>query len=162
LEWTVAGFGDFSGNPNETDMLMRNSGTGAFEVYDISNNAITSAASMGQVGLEWTVAGFGDFSGNPAETDMLLRNSNTGAFEVYDISNNQITGYASMGQVGLEWTVAGFGADPWAGSPAASIAQLVQAIATFGASAPVTSAPGAVLGGADTPQQTHLRLTMPH
>jgi hypothetical protein len=53
LEWTVAGFGDFSGNVNETDMLMRNSNTGAFEVYDISNNAITSAASMGQVGLEW-------------------------------------------------------------------------------------------------------------
>jgi hypothetical protein len=57
LEWTVAGFGDFSGNANETDMLMRNSNTGAFEVYDISNNAVTSAASMGQVGLEWTVGG---------------------------------------------------------------------------------------------------------
>ena len=25
LEWTIAGFGDFSGNANETDMLMRNS-----------------------------------------------------------------------------------------------------------------------------------------
>jgi hypothetical protein len=43
LEWTVAGFGDFSGNAGETDMLMRNSNTGAFEVYDISHNAITSA-----------------------------------------------------------------------------------------------------------------------
>jgi hypothetical protein len=29
------------------------------QLYDISHNAITSAASMGQVGLEWTVAGFG-------------------------------------------------------------------------------------------------------
>jgi hypothetical protein len=37
-------------------MLLRNSTTGAFEVYDITSNAITSAASMGQVGLEWTVA----------------------------------------------------------------------------------------------------------
>jgi hypothetical protein len=37
--------------------LMRNSNTGAFEVYDISHNAITSAASMGQVGLEWMIAG---------------------------------------------------------------------------------------------------------
>jgi hypothetical protein len=36
-------------------MLMRNSNTGAFEVYDISNNAVTSAASMGQVSLEWQV-----------------------------------------------------------------------------------------------------------
>jgi hypothetical protein len=24
-----------------------------FEVYDVSNNNITSAASLGQVGLEW-------------------------------------------------------------------------------------------------------------
>ena len=43
-------------------MLMRNSNNGKFEIYDIANNAITSAASMGQVGLEWPVAGFGDFS----------------------------------------------------------------------------------------------------
>jgi hypothetical protein len=112
LEWQVAGFGDFSSNPGETDMLMRaTSGpnTGDFEVYDISNNAITSAASMGAVGLEWTVAGFGDFSGNANETDMLMRNSNTGAFELFDISNNAITLATGMGQVGLEWTVAGFG-----------------------------------------------------
>ena len=38
-------------------MLIRNTNTGAFEVFDISNNQITSAASMGQVGLEWSVAG---------------------------------------------------------------------------------------------------------
>ncbi len=72
-------------------MLMRNSNTGAFEVYDIVNNTITSFAPMGQVGLEWTIAGFGDFSGNANETDMLMRNSNTGVFELYDISNNNVT-----------------------------------------------------------------------
>ena len=110
LEWQVAGFGDFSGRANETDMLMRNIKTGAFEVYDIANNQLTGAATMGQVGLEWQVAGFGDFSGNANETDMLMRNSNTGAFELYDISNNTITSAPhAMGQVGLEWQVAGFG-----------------------------------------------------
>ena len=57
MNWTVAGFGDFSGNANETDMLLRNSDTGAFEVYDINNNRVTYAAGMGQVGLNWTVAG---------------------------------------------------------------------------------------------------------
>ena len=40
LEWSIAGFGDFSGNANETDMLMRNSNTGVFELFDISNNTI--------------------------------------------------------------------------------------------------------------------------
>ena len=107
----MAGFGDFSGNVNETDMLMRNSNTGAFEIYGISNNTITSAAPMGQVGLEWQVAGFGPING-AGSSDMLMRNSNTGAFEIYDISNNPITFAAPMGQVGLEWSVAGIAVDP--------------------------------------------------
>ena len=52
-EWTAAGLGDFSGNAGElSDMLLRNSRTGRFEVYDISNNQLVSAAPMGQVGLE--------------------------------------------------------------------------------------------------------------
>ena len=55
-------------------MLMRNSNTGQFEVFDIANNAITFAGPMGQVGLEWSIAGFGDFSTRASETDMLMRN----------------------------------------------------------------------------------------
>ncbi len=68
----------------------------AFEVYDISNDTITFAGPMDQVGLKWQVSGFGDFSGRANETDMLMRNSNTGAFEVYDISNNTITSTGPM------------------------------------------------------------------
>ena len=49
-------------------MLMRNSNTGVFELFDIRNNQITSATPMGQVGLEWSVAGFGGFSDNANET----------------------------------------------------------------------------------------------
>jgi len=57
MEWTVAGFGDFSGNANETDMLIRDSNTGVFEVFDIRNYTIASAAAMGQVGLSSSVSG---------------------------------------------------------------------------------------------------------
>ena len=57
LEWTIAGFGDFTGNANETDMLMRNSQTGVFELYDIRNNTITATAPMGQVGRNGRSAG---------------------------------------------------------------------------------------------------------
>ena len=56
----MAGLGDFDG-PTPTDMVLRDSNNGNFEVYDISNNNITAAAALGQVGLEWMVAGFGDF-----------------------------------------------------------------------------------------------------
>jgi hypothetical protein len=146
-------------------MLMRNSNTGAFEVYDISHNAVTSAVSVGQVGLEWTVAGFGDFSGNANETDMLMRNSNTGAFEVYDISHNAVTPAGPIGQVGLEWQVGGFAAyaptspvDP----PGTSTALLTQAMASFGASPADSSASGAVLGVTDTPQTFLTPPAMPH
>ena len=47
LEWSVAGFGDFSTQSNETDMLMRNINTGAFEFYDISNNQINFRGTDG-------------------------------------------------------------------------------------------------------------------
>jgi hypothetical protein len=58
LEWTIAGFGDFSGNANETDMLMRNSNTGVFELFDINNNTIAPMTTQfGQVGLEWSISG---------------------------------------------------------------------------------------------------------
>jgi serralysin len=102
LEWQVAGFGDFNGD-GATDMLLRNTNTGAFEVYDINNRQLTSASGLGQVGNEWQVAGFGD------GTDMMLRDTITAVFELYDINNNRITSAAAIGQVRLEWQVAGFG-----------------------------------------------------
>jgi hypothetical protein len=154
LEWSVAGFGDFSGNANETDMLMRNNNTGAFEIYDIRNNMIASAAPMGQVGLEWQVAGFGPING-AGTSDMLMRNTNTGAFELYDISNNQITNATSMGQVGNEWSVAGIATDPPSAAPAN--AQLAQAMASTGTSAPVGAGNTAQLG-AETSAQTLLTI----
>ena len=107
LNWMVEGFGDFSGNANETDMMMR-SASGAFQIFDISNSHITKSVAAGQVGLEWSVAGFGDFSGNANETDMLMRRTD-GTLEVFDISNNAITKAVAAGQVGPEWSIVGFG-----------------------------------------------------
>jgi hypothetical protein len=52
-------------------MILRNKNTGQFEVYDIRNNAITSASNLGTVGLDFQVAGFGPFHG-PGTSDMML------------------------------------------------------------------------------------------
>jgi hypothetical protein len=79
-----------------------------FEVYDISNNNITNAGFLGNVGLDWQVMGFGNF-GSRGETDMILRNATNGGVEVYDINNNQLTGAAFMGTVGLDWQFSGVG-----------------------------------------------------
>ena len=97
-------------------MILRNSNTGGLEVYDISNNQITGAAFIGNVGLDWQFSGVGNFSSIPGETDLLLRNSNTGGLEVYDINNNQITGAAFLGAVGLDWQFAGIAAANGAGT----------------------------------------------
>ena len=44
--------------PGASDLVLRNANTGAFEVYDIANNQIIGAASLGQVGLDWQLGGF--------------------------------------------------------------------------------------------------------
>jgi hypothetical protein len=157
LEWHIGGFGNFSGNPGEYDMILRNINTGGLQVYDISNNQITNSAFMGAVGLDWQISGFANnqvtganvlgtvglewqFAGvapihGPGTSDLVLRNVNTGQFEVYNIATNQITGAAALGQVGLEWQLGGFAADASAasmGSSDDSTSQLVHAMASFG------------------------------
>jgi hypothetical protein len=87
-------------------MVLRDSGTGGLEIYNINNNQVTGAAFLGAVGLDWQVSGFGDFSSRN-EGDMLLRNVNTGGLMLYDIANNQITGAFFLGNVGLDWRFAG-------------------------------------------------------
>jgi microcystin-dependent protein len=94
------------------NMILRGANTspsaGQYEIYDISNNAILTSYSLGQVGTNWQFVGLGGFFGSDT-SDMLLRNSSTGGFEVYDISNNNITNAAFLGTVGMNWQVMGFG-----------------------------------------------------
>jgi hypothetical protein len=121
LDWQVVGFGNFSRTPGgEGDMMMRNLKTGAFEIYDIRNNAVTDAFVLGAVGLDWQVAGFGPINGQGAVSDMLLRNGNSGSFQVYDLDNNVITGTTSLGAVGLDWQVGGIAIDPPVGEASGS------------------------------------------
>ena len=47
MEWQVAGVGAFNG-PDTSDMMLRNSNTGQFEIYDISNNTITTPPPWGR------------------------------------------------------------------------------------------------------------------
>jgi probable HAF family extracellular repeat protein len=94
-------------------MILRGANTslaarGQYEIYDIGNNAILAAYSLGQVGTDWAFVTLGGFQTGDT-TDMLLRNSCTGGFEVYDINNNNITGAAFVGAVGVDWQVMGFG-----------------------------------------------------
>jgi probable HAF family extracellular repeat protein len=98
-------FGNFS-SLGENDMILRNSGTGGMQVYDIKNNQITGTAFLGTVGLNWQMAGV---SNHGTQSDLVLRDSGTGGLQIYNISNNAITGAAFLGAVGLDWQASGFG-----------------------------------------------------
>jgi hypothetical protein len=143
---------------------LRNSTTGALEVYDINNNQLTNAAFLGTVGLDWQFAGVAPVRG-AGTSDLILRNVNTGAFEAYNIANNQITGAASLGQVGLEWQLGGFAANSPTASSASvgdssQVAQFVQAMAGFGDSGGAAESLTAAPLGSDASQQP--LLTMPN
>ncbi len=105
--WQLAGFGQFNGSSTTTDMMLRDSDSGSFVLYNnINNNAVTGANAIGAVGLDWQVQGFGDFNGDGTD-DMLLRNAGTGMFEDYDIKNGQLVAAHAMGAVGNDWQFVG-------------------------------------------------------
>jgi len=170
LDWQFSGVGNFSGVSDESDLLLRNRSTGALQVYNINDNQITGSASLGNVGLDWQFAGVTSVSGVSA-SDLILRNVNTGAFQVYNIANNQLTGSASLGSVGMDWQLGGFGStgpvppprseDSFDSSsqPAAmdgSTAQLVQAMAGFGAGGGAADGLNVAALGSDALQQPFL------
>jgi probable HAF family extracellular repeat protein len=83
------------------DLILRRD-DGAYEIYDIGNNAILAAYPLGQVGTDWQFAGLGSVQAG-GETAMFLRQQNgqgtTGSFEIYNISNNNIVSAALLGQL---------------------------------------------------------------
>jgi hypothetical protein len=56
LDWQYAGIAPVHA-AGASDLVLRNVNTGAFEVYDIANNQLTGASSLGQVGLDWQLGG---------------------------------------------------------------------------------------------------------
>ena len=97
-----------------------------------------------------------------ATDEMLMQDAAGAIYEVYrySASENAFAG-TSMGAVGTTWVVDGIAVDPpaEAAPPAASTAQLVQAMASMGGSAAVSTASGSTVG-VELSQPT--LLTTPH
>jgi hypothetical protein len=90
-------------------MLFRNSSTGAFEAYYISNNNITNAALVGTVGVDWNFAGIGDFDNASSLSELMLRNASSGSFELYRVAGGGVLSGSSVAPVGNNFQVKGFG-----------------------------------------------------
>jgi len=92
------------------NMVLRNTGNGTYQIYNLGNNSALASYWLGQVGTDWGFVTLGGF--NDGDTsNMLLRNSTSGAFQVYNVApnNNNIAGSASLGTVGLNWQFSGIG-----------------------------------------------------
>jgi hypothetical protein len=64
-------------NPNpppgvSANMVLRQSGNGQYEIYNLGNNSILAAHLLGQVGTDWGFVTLGGFNDGDS-SDMLLR-----------------------------------------------------------------------------------------
>jgi hypothetical protein len=96
---------DFEGD-GKSDILWRNSATGAAVIWKNGDGATTQAVE-GVSDLNWKIAGLGDFDGD-GRSDLLWRNSATGGNTIWKSANSATT--QAVGSVGdLNWQVAGVG-----------------------------------------------------
>jgi hypothetical protein len=57
LDWQFAGVAPVSA-PGESDLVLRNFNTGAFQAYNIAGNTLVGSASLGAPGPDWQLGGF--------------------------------------------------------------------------------------------------------
>jgi hypothetical protein len=107
LGWTVTRAAhDFNGD-GKSDILWRNSSTGAISVWLMNGALVQQAISLGQVANTWSIVGQRDFDGS-ARHDMLWR-SNTGGTFVWFLNGAGVTSTADIGTVPIGWTIVGTG-----------------------------------------------------
>ena len=110
LDWRIEGFGDFSGRPGETDMLIRNVNSGELLLYDIApNNQITGANFLGPFGLDWQ---FRRRRSDPSSRHLRSR--------VAQRQQRLIPGLQYRRPSRLDWQLGGFAPAGSTGSPAAA------------------------------------------
>src|SRR5262249_5778702 len=114
LNWQFSGIGNFSSNPGESDLLLRDTDPGSptagqLQLYDIVNNTLTPIpGSLVSIPLEWQFAGVAPIL-SATSSDLVVRNVNTGAFQVYNIGSNRLLGPAITLNVPVntDWKVGG-------------------------------------------------------
>lgn len=101
----IAARGDFNGD-GKTDILIRNSSTGAIGMWIMNGASIVTGALVGTPGISYTVAGVGDFNGD-GYSDILLRDT-LGNLGMWIMSGTTVAIGAYVGSPGA-YTVAGVG-----------------------------------------------------
>ena len=96
-----------------SELLLRNSASGSFELYQVAGGGVLSGSSVAAVGNNLQVSGFGNFSGS-STTQMIMEQANeapgTNAYWLYTY-NPSAAAFAGHvgGTVGNNLSVVGFG-----------------------------------------------------
>ena len=99
--------GDFTGD-NNSDVLWRNSSTGANTVWQMSGLTVVTGIPLAAPDPSWKVAGVGDFDGNGTQ-DILWRNSTTGDVGIWLMNGTSLTSATTVATVPAVWQIVGVG-----------------------------------------------------
>jgi hypothetical protein len=107
IGWTVLRAAhDFNGD-GKSDILWRQSSTGAVAVWLMNGAAVVQTGGLGVVANTWSIAGQRDFDSS-ARHDLLWRNTSGGTF-IWFLNGLTVPSTANIGTVTGTWTVVGTG-----------------------------------------------------
>ena len=89
-----------------SDILFRNSGTGAVTGWLMNGNAVAENAIIGTVATHWQIVAQRDFNGD-GKSDILWRDNSTGAVVVWLMNGLQVTQSIAVGTVASRWVLVG-------------------------------------------------------
>ncbi|MDH3968309.1 MAG: VCBS repeat-containing protein [Rhodospirillales bacterium] len=87
-----------------SDILWRNTSSGATLIWQIENFANVGDSSPGAVGLAWEIRETGDFD-KDGDADILWRNTSNGATLIWEMENYAKVGENNLGGVALVWEI---------------------------------------------------------
>jgi hypothetical protein len=102
LAWKIAGRGDFDGD-GKSDLLWRNSVSGANVIYFMNSANITSNVGINVVKLSWVIKAVGDLDGD-GKDDVFWRNSQ-GDTAIYLMNGAEIMGRGDPTAVSAAWQI---------------------------------------------------------
>jgi hypothetical protein len=111
LDWNFAGIGNFDDASSLSELMLRNTFSGSFELYQVASGGVLSGSSVAPVGNNFQVKGFGKFSGSP-ETQMIMQDTSfdflRGQLELYTYQSNTASlAGIPVGKVGSNLSIVG-------------------------------------------------------
>jgi hypothetical protein len=98
--WQAAGLGDFAGN-GSTDILWRDSNSGAAAISFLNGAGIASTVSLGTVAPSWSIVQTGDYDGG-GKTDILWAD-NSGNVMIWFMDGGTRAATATFPAVATTW-----------------------------------------------------------